>query len=84
MGSGSGFVECVVGTEIGGEFPVRTGWRGEAPPDRLTIMMPIMVKSGRKRVVESGFWKVAFNDVILVVTPEEDMFNATKLLPQIC
>jgi hypothetical protein len=31
-GSGSGFVECVVGTEIGGGFPVRTGWWGEAPP----------------------------------------------------
>ena len=39
IGSGSGFVRCVVGTEIGGGFPVRAGWRGETPTDRLTIMM---------------------------------------------
>ena len=47
-GSGSGFVECVVGTEIGSENPVRTGWWGEAPPNRLTIMMIITMPEAWK------------------------------------
>ena len=32
-------VECVVRTEFVNEIPVRAGWRGEAPTNRLTIMM---------------------------------------------
>ena len=61
---------------------------------RGSTLVPIRIKDNKKRVNDSsraasivddsGFYKVAFNGVTLVVTPECDMFNATKLLPQIC